>query len=125
MSSLEDRIPQQLRLGDGVISISLEEEVGVYPTQDYILVEISPKAGRINVIKIAQTIRNLVKDSRKIVAIRGYGFKGIGLSARIAHELKKAESRFRYEMTFDTFDAEDADKQPQTSIQIVILPPSE
>ncbi|NWF96204.1 MAG: hypothetical protein HXY34_08675 [Candidatus Thorarchaeota archaeon] len=121
--SLRSRIPEQLRLGDSVISISLEEEVGVFPTSDYILVEISPKAGKINVLKIAQTIRGLVRQGQKVVAIRGYGFKGIGLSVRIAHELKKAEKAFEYEMTFDTFDAADQDGQPQTSVQIVVLPP--
>jgi len=123
MPSLQERVPEQLRLGDSVISITLEEDVAVYPTEDYILVEISPSAGRINVLKIAQTIRGLVRGSKKCVAIRGYGFKGIGLSVRIAHELKIGERNFTYQMTFDTFDAEDKEGKPHTSIQIVVLPP--
>ena len=59
-----------------------------------------------------------------MVTIRGYGFKGVGLSVRVAHELKKSESRFVYEMTFDTFEASDPEtNRPITSVQIIIMPP--
>ncbi len=122
--TLRDRIPEQLRIGDALISIVMEEEVSVFPTSDYILVEGSPKVGKINVPKIASTLRNLVKNDRRMVALRGYGFRGIGLAVRIAHELKKRESRFVYQMTFDTFDAlEPEEDKVLTSIQIVVMPP--
>ncbi|MEM4734592.1 MAG: hypothetical protein QXS20_02655, partial [Candidatus Thorarchaeota archaeon] len=64
MPSLHDRIPPQLRLGESIVAITLDVEVGVFPTQDYILVEIAPDAKNINVGKIAQTIRGLVKDKK-------------------------------------------------------------
>lgn len=122
--SLRDRIPDQLKLSDALVSITLEDDVGVFDTGDYVLIEVSPNAGRINVPKIAQTVNTLVKREKKMVAVRGYGFKGVGLGVRIAHEIKKLETRFDYEMTFDTFEAsEGADKQTLTSIQIVIMPP--
>ncbi len=121
--SLRARIPEQLRLSDSVISIQMDNDVAVFPTSEYILVEIAPNAGKINVPKIAHTVRGLVKGKRTIVAIRGYGFKGIGLSVRVAHELKKAEREFQYEMAFDTFDATDKEGTLQTSVQIVVLPP--
>ncbi|MFW9925680.1 MAG: hypothetical protein ACFFDM_02820 [Candidatus Thorarchaeota archaeon] len=122
--SLRDRIPEQLRIGNDVISITMEDDVSVYPTSDYILVEISHNAGKINIPKISNTLRDLVKDDKRYVAIRGFGFKGIGLAVRIAHELKIRESKFTYLMTFDTFDASDpkTDK-PVTSVQIIVMPP--
>jgi hypothetical protein len=122
--SLQDRVPKQLLLGDSVISVTMENDVAVFPTSEYVLVEISSKAGKINVPKISTTIRNLVRNDKRIVAIRGYGFKGIGLAVRVAHELKLMEQRFRYEMTFDTFDATDSDNKTITSVQIVIVPPA-
>ncbi|MHA2424057.1 MAG: hypothetical protein ACXAEF_04670 [Candidatus Thorarchaeota archaeon] len=122
--SLRNRIPEQLKLSDSLISITLDDDVGVFDTGDYVLIEVSPNAGRINVPKIAQTVNTLVKREKKMVAVRGFGFKGVGLGVRIAHEIKKLETRFDYEMTFDTFEAsESADKQTLTSIQIVIMPP--
>jgi len=117
-------VPKQLLLGDSVISVTMENDVAVFPTSEYVLVEISSKAGKINVPKISTTIRNLVRNDKRIVAIRGYGFKGIGLAVRVAHELKLMEQRFRYEMTFDTFDATDSDNKTITSVQIVIVPPA-
>ncbi|MFW9907687.1 MAG: hypothetical protein ACFFEF_03855 [Candidatus Thorarchaeota archaeon] len=122
--SLHERIPEQLRLSDALIAISLEEDVGVFQTSDYVLIEVSHKAGKINVPKIAQTVNSLVRKEKKMVAIRGYGFKGVGLGIRIAHELKKLENRFQYLMAFDTFEAsESGNQQPLTSVQIVIMPP--
>ncbi|RLI59191.1 MAG: hypothetical protein DRO93_08740 [Candidatus Thorarchaeota archaeon] len=123
--SLHDRIPEPLKLTDAVVAITMEDEVEVFPTSDYVLVEISPTAGRINVGKIAATVHNLVKNDKRMVAIRGYGFKGVGLSVRIAHEIKKRERRFIYQMAFDTFDAEDSEGKPYTSIQVVIMPPED
>ena len=122
--SVRDRIPEQLRLREEVVSISMEEEVAVFPTSEYVLLEISHKVGKINIPQIAGTIRDLVKSDRRMVAIRGYGFKGIGLSVRIAHELKKREQRFIYEMAFDTFEAADPEgDRPLTSVQIIVMPP--
>jgi hypothetical protein len=124
--SHHDRIPQQLKLTDALVVITLEDDVGVFDTGDYVLIEVSQNAGRINVPKIAQTVMELVKNDRKMVAIRGFGFKGTGLGVRIAHEIKKLEKRFVYQMAFDTFEAsEKMDGQPLTSVQIVIMPPSE
>ncbi|MFW9795161.1 MAG: hypothetical protein ACFFEE_12705 [Candidatus Thorarchaeota archaeon] len=122
--SLRNRIPDQLRIGEDVISITMEEDVSVYPTSDYVLVEISHNAGKINIPKISSTLRNLVKDDKRFVAIRGFGFKGIGLAVRIAHELKIREKNFTYLMTFDTFDATDPKTdRPVTSVQIIVMPP--
>jgi hypothetical protein len=121
---LRERIPDQLRLRDERISVSLDDDVAVFPTGDYVLLEISHKAGKINISKIASTVRDLVRSDRRMVAIRGYGFKGVGLSVRVAHELKKREQRFEYEMAFDTFEAIDPETgNPLTSVQIVIMPP--
>ncbi len=120
--ALRSRIPEQLKLSDSVISINMDNDVAVFPTSEYILVEIAPNAGKINVPKIAQTVRGLVKGKKMIVAIRGYGFKGIGLSVRVAHELKKADKEIDYEMAFDTFEATDKEGTIQTSVQIVVLP---
>lgn len=107
-----------------MISIALEGDVAVFPTSEYILLEISHKAGRVNIPKIVGTIRSLVKEEQRMVAIRGFGFKGIGLAVRIAHELKIGEKQFNYEMTFDTFDATDpTDETLVTSVQIIVLPP--
>jgi len=122
--SLRDRIPEQLRLRDEMVAITVKEDVEVFPTTEYILLEISPNAGRVDIPKISNTIRDLVKSDKRMVAIRGYGFKGVGLSVRVAHELKKRESRFVYEMTFDTFEASDPKTDsPLTSVQIIIMPP--
>lgn len=122
--SLRDRIPEQLRITDDLISITIEQDIAVYPTSDYILLEISHKAGRVNISKVAGTIRGLVKDDKRMVAIRGFGFKGIGLAVRVAHDLKIRESKFIYEMTFDTFDATDPESErPVTSVQIIVMPP--
>jgi hypothetical protein len=122
--ALRDRIPDQLKLRDEVVSITMEDDVSVFPTGDYILLEISNKVGKINIPQIAGTIRDLVKSDSRMVAIRGYGFKGIGLSVRIAHELKKREQRFLYQMTFDTFDAVDPKEEGLlTSVQIIVMPP--
>ena len=122
--SLRDRIPDQLRVEDSLIAITLQEDIEVFPTSDYVLLEISHKAGRVNIPKVVATIHDLVKKEKKMVAIRGYGFKGSGLAVRVAHELKKREERFVYQMTFDTFEAADpADSNPVTSIQIIVMPP--
>ncbi len=122
--SLRERIPEQLKLSDALISITLEQDVGVFDTGEYVLIEVSNKAGKIDVIRIARTVNDLVKQDKKMVAVRGYGFKGIGLGVRIAHEIKMMEKRFRYEMTFDTFEATEGETgQIQTSVQIVIIPP--
>ncbi len=122
--SLRNRIPDQLKIGDDLIAITMEDDVSVYPTSDYVLVEISHKAGRINIPKIAGTLRGLVKDDKRYVAIRGFGFKGVGLAVRVAHELKIRESKFTYLMTFDTFDATDPEtNRPVTSVQIIVMPP--
>lgn len=123
--SLRERIPEQLLIGEDIISIALETDVEVFPTSEYVLLEISNKAGRVNIPKIVGTLRSLVKEEQRMVAIRGFGFKGIGLAVRVAHELKLGESKFTYEMTFDTFDASDPeDNRPVTSVQIVVLPPA-
>ena len=122
--SLQDKVPEKLRLRDSIISITSNEDVGVFPTSEYVLLEISPTAEKINVPKIASTIHALVRNDRRVVAIRGYGFKGIGLAVRVAHELKVREQRFRYEMAFDTFDASDKEGKTVTSVQIVVMPPS-
>ncbi len=124
--SIQDRIPEQLKLIGALVVITLEDDVGVFDTGDYVLIEVSQNAGRINVPKIAQTVTDLVKNDKKMVAIRGFGFKGTGLGVRIAHEIKKLEKRFVYQMAFDTFEAsEKMDGQPLTSVQIVIMPPPE
>lgn len=122
--SLQERIPEQLRLGDRIIGISLNEDISVFPTSEYVLLEISPTAEKVNVPKVALTVHGLVRNDKRIVAIRGYGFKGIGLAVRVAHELKVREQRFRYEMAFDTFDASDKEGKTITSVQIVVMPPS-
>lgn len=122
--SLRDRIPDQLLIGEDVIAITIEDDISVYPTSDYVLLEISHNAGKVNLPKIAHTLRGLVKDDRRMVAIRGFGFKGIGLAVRVAHELKIRESNFTYLMTFDTFDAVDPKTdRPVTSVQIIVMPP--
>jgi hypothetical protein len=122
--SLRKRIPEQLRLRDDVATASTDEDVAVFPTSEYILIEVSNKVGKINIPKIAATVRDLVKNDKRMVAVRGYGFKGIGLSIRIAHELKKRERRFLYQMTFDTFDAsEPSSNQLLTSVQVIVIPP--
>jgi len=124
LMSLRNRIPEQLRIGEDIISIALETDVEVFPTSEYVLLEISQKAGRVNIPKIVGTLRNLVKEEQRMVAIRGFGFKGIGLAVRVAHELKLAEKKFTYMMTFDTFDALDPqENRPVTSVQIIVLPP--
>ncbi|MFW9974291.1 MAG: hypothetical protein ACFFDQ_03345 [Candidatus Thorarchaeota archaeon] len=121
---LRDRIPDQLKIGNEVIAITIEDDIAVYPTSDYILLEISHNAGKVNIPKIANTLRGLVKDEKQLVAIRGFGFKGIGLAVRVAHELKIRESKFEYQMTFDTFDATDPKtERPVTSVQIIVMPP--
>jgi len=123
--SLRDRIPEQLKIGEEIISIAIKTDVEVFPTSEYVLLEISNKAGIIFIPKIVGTLRNLVKEEQRMVAIRGFGFKGIGLAVRVAHELKLGEKNFTYEMTFDTFDASDPeDNRPVTSIQIIVLPPA-
>ncbi|MHA1934180.1 MAG: hypothetical protein ACW97A_02765 [Candidatus Thorarchaeota archaeon] len=123
--SLHDRIPEQLKLREALISVTMEEDVEVFPTSDYVLIEVSPKAGKINIPKIVTTVRNLVKADKLIVAVRGYGFKGIGLSVRIAHELKIRETQFKYQMVFDTFDAAEGNSERLlTSVQIIIIPPN-
>jgi len=123
--SLRERIPDPLKIGDSMISIAVEGDVAVFPTSEYILLEISHKAGRVNIPKIVGTIRSLVKEEQRMVAIRGFGFKGIGLAVRIAHELKIGEEQFTYQMTFDTFDATDPqDDNLVTSVQIIVLPPA-
>lgn len=122
--SLRDRIPDQLKIGDDVIAITIEDDIAVFPTSDYILLEISHNAGKVNIPKVANTLRGLVKEDKKMVAIRGFGFKGIGLAVRVAHELKIREHKFVYEMTFDTFDASDPKTdRPVTSVQIIVMPP--
>jgi hypothetical protein len=122
--SLRERIPEQLRIGDAVIGITMDEDLAVFPTSEYVLLEISHKAGRVNIPKIVSTMQDLVRNDRRMVAIRGFGFKGIGLAVRIAHELKIGEKKFTYEMTFDTFDAIDPENNsPVTSVQIIVLPP--
>lgn len=122
--SLRDRVPDQLRIKDALIAITLEADVEVFPTSEYVLLEISHKAGRVDIPRMTAEIYDLVKSEKKMVAIRGFGFKGTGLAVRLAHELKKRENRFIYKMTFDTFEATDPkDSNPVTSIQIVIIPP--
>ena len=123
--SLRDRIPEQLRLRDELVSITVGDEVSVFPTSEYVLLEISHRVDKVNVSKISGTVRDLVKKDRRMVALRGYGFKGIGLSVRIAHDLKKRERRFEYQMTFDTFDAAEPDRDRiLTSVQIIVIPPN-
>jgi hypothetical protein len=122
--SLRERIPEQLKIGEELISIALQTDIEVFPTSEYVLLEISHKAGRVNIPQIVRTLRDLVQEQQRMVAIRGFGFKGIGLAVRVAHELKLGEKNFTYEMTFDTFDATDPEEnRPITSVQIIVLPP--
>jgi hypothetical protein len=122
--SLRNRIPDRLRIGESIIAVKMEDEVQVFPTSDYVLLEISHKVGRISILTIARTALDLVKNDNRMVAIRGYGFKGIGLAVRIAHEIKRMETRFLYQMTFDTFDATEMNSdKPMTSVQIIVIPP--
>jgi hypothetical protein len=122
--SLRERIPEQLRIGEAVIGITMDDDLAVFPTSEYVLLEISHNAGRVNIPKVVITLQGLVRDDRRMVAIRGFGFKGIGLAVRIAHELKIGEKKFTYEMTFDTFDAIDPENNNSvTSVQIIVLPP--
>jgi hypothetical protein len=122
--SLRNRIPDQLKIGQETIAITIDDDIAVYPTSDYVLLEISNNAGKVNIPKVANTLRGLVKDDKRMVAVRGFGFKGIGLAVRVAHELKVREKGFAYQMTFDTFDATDPKtKRPVTSVQIIIMPP--
>lgn len=126
--TLRDRIPTKLELSDALVSIDLDKnEVAVHPTSDYVLLEIPHNVGRISIYRIAKTAYNLVKNNNRMVAVRGYGFKGIGLSVRIAHKLKQMEKRFLYRMTFDTFDAIVPEKPDRhlTSVQIIVMPPKE
>jgi len=60
--SLQDKVPEKLRLSDSIISITSNEDVGVFPTSEYVLLEISPTAEKINVPKIASTIHALVRN---------------------------------------------------------------
>jgi len=123
--TLRDRIPSKLELSDALVSVDMDKEVSVHPTSDYVLLEIPHDVGRISIYRIAKTAYNLVKSDNRMVAVRGYGFKGIGLSVRIAHKLKQMEERFLYQMTFDTFDAIDPDEPDRhlTSVQIIVMPP--
>ncbi len=123
--NLRDRIPGRLELSDALVSVDMDNEVSVHPTNDYVLLEIPHDVGRISIYRIAKTAYNLVKNDNRMVAIRGYGFKGIGLSVRIAHKLKQMEERFLYRMTFDTFDAVAPEKPDShlTSVQIIVMPP--
>ncbi|MFO7836922.1 MAG: hypothetical protein R6V83_09715 [Candidatus Thorarchaeota archaeon] len=124
--NLRDRIPSKLELSNALVSIDVDNnQVSVHPTSDYVLLEIPPDVGRISIYQIAKTAYDLVKNDNRMVAIRGYAFKGIGLSVRIAHKLKQMEKRFLYRMTFDTFDAIEPEKPERhlTSVQIIVMPP--
>lgn len=125
ISLLDDLVPENLRITDGIVGVNMAEDVTFFETDEYLLVEIFPRGHPVSAYKVARAIRDIIGNSNKLVVIRGYGFKGTGVSATIAHELKQRRKDINYKIAFDTFTAINTETDEKyVSVQLVIIPES-
>ncbi|MHA2232437.1 MAG: hypothetical protein ACXAB4_08090, partial [Candidatus Hodarchaeales archaeon] len=83
--------------------------------------------GRNNVpiYRTRKTIAKFLGKGKKPVAIRGYGSRGISITAVIAHLIKVEEER-NWNFYFETFSARYPKGEKQmTGLQVVLLPVTE
>lgn len=114
-------IPESLKLGTAILSVSVSEPIEFYNREDYLLVELNPR-GNIQIYRTRKTITHYLAQGKKPVAIRGYGSRGISTAAVIAH-LIKVEEEGSWQFHFETFSAKQPKAEKQiTGLQVVLLP---
>ncbi|MFX0117501.1 MAG: hypothetical protein ACFFB3_23340 [Candidatus Hodarchaeota archaeon] len=117
-------IPESLKLGTTVLSVSVTEPIEFYNREDYLLVELNPQ-GNVPIYRTRKTITRFLDKGKKPVALRGYGPRGISTTAVIAH-LIKVEEEGNWEFYFETFSARNPKGEKQmTGLQVVLLPITE
>jgi len=114
-------IPESLRLTkDSMISIDMSEDLGFYPHDDYLLVEIT------NRIKIYETRKLIAKYSqdhnKQPIAIRGIA-GGLTAAIIMTHIIITDEDElYSDQLEAQTFSVKDKSERPKTGIQLVIFP---
>ena len=117
-------IPESLKLGTSVLSVSVSEPIEFYNREDYLLVELNPR-GNVPLYQTRKTITRFLGKGKKPVALRGYGPRGISTATVIAHLIKVEEEK-NWEFYFETFSARNPKGEKQmTGLQIVLLPARE
>ncbi len=114
-------VPESLKLGTRILSVSVTEPIEFYNRDDYLLVELNPR-GNVQIYKTRKAITSFLGRGKKPVALRGYGPRGISTTAVIAH-LIKVEEEGKWDFNFETFSARDSKGDRQiTGLQVVLLP---
>ena len=112
---------------DALISIELpENNLGFYPTEDYLLIEITGRMSQslYQTRKlISQYARQNEKGTKKPIALRAVG-QGINTAITLIHLMRtEEEDLYDEEIGFNTFSAKNPKRdKPQTGIQIILFP---
>ena len=114
------KVPEQLRLHkDSVISIDMSEDLGFFPHDDYLLVEIT---NRIRIYDTRKLIAKYSQDHKKPIAIRGIA-GGLTAAVVMTHIIITEEDEiYSDQLEAQTFSVRDKSDKPKTGIQLVIFP---
>ena len=116
------KVPESLRLNkDSMISIDMSEDLGFFPHDDYLLVEIT---NRIKIYDTRKLIAKYSQDHKKPIAIRGIA-GGLTAAIIMTHIIITDEttgSIYSDQMEAQTFSVKDKSEKPKTGIQLVIFP---
>ena len=114
------KVPESLRLTkDTMISIDMSEDLGFYPQDDYLLVEIT---NRIKIYDTRKLIAKYSQDHKKPIAIRGIA-GGLTAAIIMTHIIITEEDEiYSDQMEAQTFSVKDKSDKPKTGIQLVIFP---
>lgn len=113
------KVPENLRLTkDSVISIDLTQDLGFYPHDDYLLVEIT---NRIKIYDTRKLIAKYSQNHKKPIAIRGIA-GGLTAAIVMTHLTITEEEIYSDQLEATTFSVRDKSNKPKTGIQLVIFP---
>jgi hypothetical protein len=114
------KVPESLRLNkDSVISIDLSGDLGFYPHDEYLLVEIT---NRIRIYDTRKLIAKYSKEHKKPIAIRGIA-GGLTAAVVMTHLIVTEEDEiYSDQLEASTFSVRDKTDKPKTGIQLVIFP---
>lgn len=121
MVNIMTKVPENLRLTkDTVISIDLNEELGFFPRDDYLLVEIT---NRIKIFEVRKLIAKYTEAHKNPIAIRGIGGGLTGAVIMTHIIITEYSDLYSDQMEAQTFSVKDKKtNKPRTGIQLVIFP---
>ena len=108
---------------DSIVTIdSSETNIGFYPRDDYLLIEVNGSIKE-SLYSIRKTITSYTrKENQKPIAFRGVG-QGINLVITLIHLMRTEEKIYSNNIHFLTYSVKQANKDKlQTGIQVVLFP---